>query len=96
MANAKINSTDPPNNSVILLGTSTLTINYGVPVLLSTRNITIFQVDGKNIRTRKSVSGLCKISSDNRIVFVKVFYLDLYCSYDQYSKDAINLQNSDT
>ena len=76
MTAAKISSIDPPNDATILLGTNTLKINYEVPVSLSTRNITIYQIDGNNIRTRQTTSGqiseFCSISPDNKIVSLNV------------------------
>ena len=84
MENAKINSTNPQNSSVVPLGKNTLIINYQVPVSLSTRNITIYQiVAGDNpedyvVRIRQITSGLlsefCSIDPDsqNQLVTVKV------------------------
>src|SRR3954470_16305212 len=69
-------SIDPPNDATILLGTNTLKINYEVPVSLSIRNITIYQVDGNNIRMRQTTSGqiseFCSIDPDNKIVSLNV------------------------
>jgi hypothetical protein len=76
MAAAKISSIEPPNGATILLGTNTLKITYEVPVSLSVRNITIYQVDGNNIRIRQTTSGqiskFCSINPDNTIVSLNV------------------------
>jgi hypothetical protein len=76
MTGAKIDSIDPPNNATISLGTKTLKINYQFPVSLSTRNITIYQIEDKIIRTRQTTSGqiseFCSIDSDSKIVSLSV------------------------
>jgi hypothetical protein len=76
MEGAKITLIDPPNNATISLGTSTLKIVYDVPVLLSSRNITIYQFDGQNVHTRQITSGeiseFYSVDEDKRVITVKV------------------------
>src|ERR1043165_574822 len=76
MAAAKISSIYPPNNAYISLGSSTLNIAYGTTVSLSARNITIYQIDGENVRMRLAISGdmpeFCLVDKDNQLVTVNV------------------------
>jgi hypothetical protein len=73
---AKITSIDPPSNTIIPLETSTLKIVYEVPVLLSSRNITIYQFDEQNVRTRQMTSGeiseFYSVDEDKRVITVNV------------------------
>jgi hypothetical protein len=76
MKAARINSIDPPNNSTISLRTNKLQITYDITVLLSTRNIKIYQIDGKDFHMRQVIPGnmseFCSVDNDNRLVTVNV------------------------
>ncbi|CAG8671683.1 14386_t:CDS:10 [Rhizophagus irregularis] len=50
-------SVNPKYGKTITLGRNTLEINYEVPISLSIRNITIYQVNGTNILMRQTTSG---------------------------------------
>src|SRR3954447_7509082 len=79
MAGARIISIDPQHNTTISLGTTALTITYDITVLLSTRNITIYQIDndGGHVRMRQATSGqfseFCSIDQSSQIITVNVF-----------------------
>jgi len=74
LKSAKISSIEPSSRSTIKLGTDILKINYEIPISLSKRNITIYQVNGTNILIRQSTSGkateFCSI--DSNTVYLKV------------------------
>src|ERR1043165_4135014 len=76
MKSAKITSIDPPNKATIPIGTTTLKITYEIPVLLSNRNISIFQIDGQDVRTRQIASGeiseFYSIDDDKKVITVNV------------------------
>ncbi|CAB4476782.1 unnamed protein product [Rhizophagus irregularis] len=57
LKSAKISSVNPKYGETITLGRNTLEINYEVPISLSIRNITIYQVNGTNILMRQTTSG---------------------------------------
>lgn len=57
MKSSKISSVDPPYGATINLGKDTLEINYEVPISLSVRNITIYQINGTNGLMRQTTSG---------------------------------------
>ncbi|CAB4440370.1 unnamed protein product [Rhizophagus irregularis] len=57
LKSAKISSVNPKYGETITLGRTTLEINYEVPISLSIRNITIYQVNGTNILMRQTTSG---------------------------------------
>jgi hypothetical protein len=54
---SKISSIDPPYGATIKMGRDTLTINYEASILLSIRNITIYQVNGTDVLMRQTTSG---------------------------------------
>ncbi|CAB5189196.1 unnamed protein product [Rhizophagus irregularis] len=55
LKSAKISSVNPKYGETITLGRNTLEINYEVPISLSIRNITIYQVNGTNILMRQTL-----------------------------------------
>ena len=77
MEAAKISAINPPNDASVQLGENImLNIAYNTTVSLSARNITIYQIDGENVRVRLAISGdmseFCLVDKDNRLVTVNV------------------------
>src|SRR5688572_22809744 len=80
MERAKIASIVPSHKEKIPLGTSALKITYGTAVSLSTRNITIYQIDKvgediRHVRMRQATPGIsefCSVKEHNTIVTVNV------------------------
>ncbi|PKC54598.1 hypothetical protein RhiirA1_542829, partial [Rhizophagus irregularis] len=77
--NPAIESTKPAVNEVIDPLINEITIKYGIPVRLSTANISIFQLNDdpyKPSLLRQTISGdskLCTIGSDNHTVHIPIF-----------------------
>ncbi|PKY57619.1 hypothetical protein RhiirA4_549733 [Rhizophagus irregularis] len=77
--NPVIESTKPAVNEAIDSSINEITIKYGIPVRLSTANISIFQLNDdpyKPSLLRQTISGnskLCTIGSDNHTVHIPIF-----------------------
>jgi hypothetical protein len=71
---AKISSIDPPYGAKIALGRNTLEITYDIPISLSVRNITIYQIVGTSMFMRQTTSGQESkfFSIDNNKITLKV------------------------
>ncbi|PKY34783.1 hypothetical protein RhiirB3_532939 [Rhizophagus irregularis] len=77
--NPVIESTKPAVHEFIDSSINEITIKYGIPVRLSTANISIFQLNGDPYKPnllRQTISGdskLCTIGSDNHTVHIPIF-----------------------
>ncbi|RGB40402.1 hypothetical protein C1646_753350 [Rhizophagus diaphanus] len=77
--NPAIESTKPAVHEFINSSINEITIKYGIPVRLSTANISIYQLNGdlyKPNLLRQTISGdskLCTIGSDNHTVHIPIF-----------------------
>ncbi|GBC27317.2 hypothetical protein GLOIN_2v1885764 [Rhizophagus irregularis DAOM 181602=DAOM 197198] len=77
--NPAIESTKPAVNEVIDPLINEITIKYGIPVMLSTANVSIFQLNDdphKPSLLRQTIAGdseLCTIGSDNHTVHIPIF-----------------------
>ncbi|GBC27296.2 hypothetical protein GLOIN_2v1885764 [Rhizophagus irregularis DAOM 181602=DAOM 197198] len=77
--NPAIESTKPAINEVIDPLINEITIKYGIPVRLSTANVSIFQLNDdpyKPSLLRQTIAGdskLCTIGSDNHTVHIPIF-----------------------
>ncbi|PKY54591.1 hypothetical protein RhiirA4_473482 [Rhizophagus irregularis] len=74
--NPVIESTKPAVHEFIDSSINEITIKYGIPVRLSTANVSIFQLNGDSNLLRQTISGdskLCTVGSDNHTVHIPIF-----------------------
>ncbi|CAG8723416.1 28616_t:CDS:2 [Racocetra persica] len=63
----------PPINSSVDLSTTKISVNFFLPVYLSTGNITIYKASDHSIRLRVSAnSEFCKLSNGGRVVNISI------------------------
>ncbi|EXX62155.1 hypothetical protein RirG_164420 [Rhizophagus irregularis DAOM 197198w] len=97
--NPIIDSTTPKINDTIPMQTPSLSISYKSPVELSSGNISIFEVNGKESYFRQSFNGQTTeflTSDDDKKITINVFESDSYGSVKldiKSSKSFLNLQS---